>query len=161
MELPGSSECWSIHWRASQTSVALQYALKPQKTKKPNTSSHLLVMGNVCILLTFGHKNMENFRLNKISHQRATAHISQAKCAWKYLLPLQREKQRSEEESFRIFSCSCCLKYMYTLSPYTVKLRKPRTPEKCRDVNVDCVLANHNKVKDTQANLKTADRNGN
>ena len=30
----------------------------------------------------FWHKNMLNFRLNKF-HQRATAHISQAQCAWK------------------------------------------------------------------------------
>ena len=35
----------------------------------------------------------------------------------------------------------------------TVKLRKPWTPVNFR--NVDCVLPNHNRVQDTQANLKT------
>ena len=35
---------------------------------------------------------------------------------------------------------------------FTVKLRKPLTPENFK--NVYCVLANHKKVQDSQANLK-------
>ena len=43
---------------------------------------------------------------------------------------------------------------MIILSPFvTVKLRKLWTPENFR--NVDYVLANHNKIQDMQANLKT------
>ena len=34
------------------------------------------------VFTIFWNKNMLNFRLNKF-HQRATAHISQAQCAWK------------------------------------------------------------------------------
>ena len=42
--------------------------------------------------------------------------------------------------------------YMYK-RVITVKLRNCEYLENSR--NVDCVLANHNKVQDTQANLKT------